>query len=1070
MANVPGVNRFIQPQTIARDRVVSRGASIPGGIRVVCVMGEGLKEETIISQAVGSGLDGDGDCSPSGLGEGRYFSLLNSPVVPGRTELFLNGTILYGMEDVIDDTEFDGQFDFRLDPNTGCIELQRASIGDQDGQKFSASSINVGTGVIADGTCGLGDLISVIDSSAPRERWTVRAVGVIRDSNGDPIPGRTTFTVTGAVSGQLRDENGQPFLFTDSYYTGTQGAASGNADACLDGFVVADSADFSVGSAVSKSGDQTPMTTDTFEFTGDLITQGQVVIGDELCVDGYIGIEIDDIDYDISTDTTTLTLATDSLSTGIVNTPWEIRATNLFIDDPSVLHDGTTGVPALEGNFNSSDIGKVLVICSGQNTGRYRVTEVTSSRRLRVERLSDPMVGFPTLGDDDNDGLSEVGLEFHMLQTNGVLLFGIRPGAVPFEVGDKFFIDVRSRVLAANDTLEARYIAQLDLNTPEFFLSANDLYNKHGSPSLISDISLGAQLAFENGAPGVLALQCAPPLPRRTSVTLLAEETRTGEGGFSACGSGIGADCEIDDLTFIIPRPNVGLVKGRPDGDTQVNLFVVRNGVETQIFPNKVPFYNSQLETPVGQQQFITSPDTAFSYTIVNTDTKVDGQGDDGVASAVDGTFATLEFDFDSDDVGKVIVLQSVEDSSGVKYTSQEDISTLLFGNTTSGAELVITSIVEDSTVTVVANDGSSTALINNAEEIQFFIKDLTDTTNTRAALLLHSDLVESGALQEGDGIKISYIDEVDADFYDPNWFNAFETLEREECQIVVPLPKQNRSGIFRAAINHVNTMSSIIIQRERIALIGAQRGVTPAALIGLEEIAVEDIGILEGIQGDDPEEVLDGNTEDLVNFKLTDNYDEKRLMYFWPDEIVREVQGTNTLIDGYFLAAAAGGWFSGSQNIALPLTNKILTGFSILRDKLQRPTIRDALGAEGVTVLEPVVGGGRVLYGRTTSQSGFAEDEEPSIIFIRDTVKRTLRDSLRPFIGTVEDPNTQGVLSSRVGSVMAGLLSQNLITNFENIKVERDKIEPRQWNVFLRFQPAYPINWIFIDIEVGVL
>ena len=59
--------------------------------------------------------------------------------------------------------------------------------------------------------------------------------------------------------------------------------------------------------------------------------------------------------------------------------------------------------------------------------------------------------------------------------------------------------------------------------------------------------------------------------------------------------------------------------------------------------------------------------------------------------------------------------------------------------------------------------------------------------------------------------------------------------------------------------------MSTIANRKERVALIGAQMGVTPAALIGTSEIAIEDIGILEGIQGDDASEVLNKETEDLV-------------------------------------------------------------------------------------------------------------------------------------------------------------------------------------------------------------
>lgn len=1069
MANIPGLSGYVQPGVHARDRVISQGVSIPGGTRIVCIIGEGLKERVLVASAVGGGADGSDDCSPTGDAGGRFFDIGATSLVSGRTEVYVNENLLYGTEDTIDENSFDGQFDFRIDTNTGCLELQGASIGDQDGKKYSASSLNVGNGVIVDGTCGTFDLISVIDETAPAERWTVRCVGVLRDSNGDPIPGKATFTLTGSLSGQLRDGAGQPILFHSSYVTGSAGGVSGNDDECSDGFVVASDSGFAVGSASVKAGDSTTDTTDQFVFDGDLVTQGQALAGDFLCVDGYTGIEILDIEYDSDDDETTVTLVTDSLDSTISDTEWEIRAVNLFVDDTTVVHDPTTGLPTTDGNFVGGDVGKVVMICSGDSAGRYTISAVTSTRRVRVHLLDDEDTGFPAgLIDDNADGLAEAGLTWHLLEENGVLLLGIQEGTVSYDVGDKFFIDVNSRVLATGDELKVRYIDEADVNDPEFFTSASALYNKHGTPSLTNALSLGAQLAFENSAPGVLALQAKPPISRRTSQTLIEEVDSNGDGGFSACG-GNADDCEVDDLQFIIPVPITGIRSGRPDGDTQVNIFVVRDNEETQIFPNKVAFYNSQYENAVGATSFISSTDTAFSYTIINTNFEITGQGFNGEISSDAGSFETAEVDFDADDVGRIIVVQSLESAAGTVFSTEDDVSTQLFGSTSPGAELVITAVTDDNTVTVVSNDGSLTALTGDGFDVQFYVKDESDTTNVRAALLLHKDLVDSGTLQEGDGIRISYIDQNDADFFDTNWFNAFEALEAVDCEIVVPLPAQNRSGIFRAAQTHAENMSTIAIQKERYAFFGAPQGLTPEALIGQEEIAIEDIGVLEGIQGDDPEEVLNGNVEDLVNYKLSDNFTSNRSMFFWPDQIVRNINGTNTFIDGYYLAACAGGWFSGKQNVSLPLTNKELQGFSILRDKRLKQITLNSLGSEGVTVLQPIIGGGRVLAGRTTSQSGFVEDEEISVMFIRDAVKKTLRAGMRPFIGTVENVNTQAVLTSRVVSMMSGLLSQGLITNFSNIRVERDKVDPRQWNVFVRFQPAYPINYIFIDIEVGV-
>jgi hypothetical protein len=1077
MANIPGIAGYIQPGAFARDRVIARGVSIPGGLRVTCIMGEGLREETIVESAIGGGSDGDISCSPTGTGDGRFFTLQNSNVVSGRTELRLNGTLLFGIEDEIDANGFGSGFDFRLDPLTGCIELQGASIGDQDGKGYSASSLNIGTGILIENTaCAPLLTLDVLDETAPAERWTIRCVSVVRDSSGDPIPGLATFTATGSLSGQIYDAAGSPITFSSSYYTSATGAVSGTSEECSDGFLIISGT--GTGTVMPAVPSGTDFTSDTFVIAGeDLVTHGQALPGDYLCVDGYAsGYEIESITSD-GTDTT-ITLTTDSATgdTGGDRTDidWEIRAINLLIDDESVVHNATTGIPATEGSFTSGDVGKTVLICSGDAAGLYTVSALTSTRRLRLHKLNDTSTGFPLMdGVTDEEGitLAATGLTFHMLENNGILLLGIQEGAVAFETGDKFYVDVDSRVLAAGDNLEAKYIYEGDLNDPQFFTEANDLFVKHGSPSADNTLSLGAQMAMENGAPGILAVQCKPPIPRRTTVTLLEEKNSSGVGGFSGCGGDIDT-CEVDDLRFTIPRPITGLRNGRPDSDTRVNIFFVRDGKDIQLFPNKVAFYNSQLESDIEQGNWISSSDNAFSYTIVNTEFDIVGYGDEGEIGQDDGGdyFTTPEFDFDGEHASDhVIVITSLEESGGTIHTDVAAISGALFSAIDSPTvELPISSISDDSKVYVTVPGGTFTG--TTFVDVQFFIKDISDTTNVDAALLLHSDLVSSGALMEGDGVKISYVDENDADYFDTNWFNALEALEAAEAQIIVPLPSQAISSIFRATVSHCELMSSIANRKERVAFIGAQSGVTTAALIGTEEVAVEDIGILEGVQGDDPEEVLAGNVEDLVNFKLSDNYTSNRCVYMYPDSIVRNVNGTNIALHGFYMAAAAAGYLSARQNVAIPLTHKSLSGFSLTRDKIFRQVTLNSLGNVGATVVTPITGGGKVLAGRTTSQSGYVEDEEISIIFIRDTVKRVLRNSLKSYIGGVQSSDTNNLVSARVRSIMSALIAQGLITAFKNIKVEQDKVDPRQINVYLQFAPAYPINYIFIDIEVGVI
>jgi hypothetical protein len=253
--------------------------------------------------------------------------------------------------------------------------------------------------------------------------------------------------------------------------------------------------------------------------------------------------------------------------------------------------------------------------------------------------------------------------------------------------------------------------------------------------------------------------------------------------------------------------------------------------------------------------------------------------------------------------------------------------------------------------------------------------------------------------------------------------------------------------------------MSTIKNKKERVLFTGAIQGLTTDNVLGNEDAAVEDIGVIEGIQGDTVTEVLAGNVEDLANYSVSNSYGNTfRVVYFYPDEIVVQI------------AAAAAGFLSGVPNVAIPLTNKNLTGFSILRDKLYRPIILEQLTTAGICVLQPVTGGGRVIWGKTTTQSGFPEEEEISIIFIRDRIAKDMRAAFTGFIGQAESATLLGSLMARANGLAQSFISRGLITAFQDLKVARDKVDPRQWNISLQVQPVYPVNWIYIRVGIGIL
>lgn len=605
--------------------------------------------------------------------------------------------------------------------------------------------------------------------------------------------------------------------------------------------------------------------------------------------------------------------------------------------------------------------------------------------------------------------------------TNGILSFSIIEGATPFVEGDRFSVKVKSGVLSPGDSLTATYIAVTDLNDPDFFLTMDEVVAKHGLPSLQNRLSLGAQLAFANNPPGIWCLQTYPAVPRRLDYSLVTSAT---------------GDNTLDDLSFPLPL-NVN-----PDPDSNINFFVTDDvtGVETQIMPNKVPFYDPTITSnPSG---FVFGPAT-YSYTVIMAES-LQKSGIDGVIVNTGPTTGTL--------------------SSASVLFNLEDLNP--------GRNVVIYGAVNadnDGTFTVASVTNGVVTLNNpsgfvNETDIKFRV---FDTDETSAQILFTDDL----ALAVGQSLRTTLVDEKDADFFDVGWINAYEALEKIETSIVVPLPSQTISQIFLNGKNHCEVMSNIKNRKERVLFIGAIKGLSVENVLGTEDAAVEDLGILEGIQGDEVTEILAGNDEDIANYGVQNSYSNSfRVVYFYPDEIVVQLGADRVLVDGFFIAAAAGGYLTGVPNVAMPLTRKSLSGFTILRDKLFRPAILEMLISAGITVLQPVAGGGIVIKGQTTTNSGYVEEQEISIIFIRDAIAKMMRAGYEGFVGGVDGKGLQGNLISRGYGILNGAINSGLITDFRALKAERDLSDPTQWNITVAVQPVYPVNYIRIKISVGLL
>lgn len=922
MANFPGGSGAL-PGVYTDTITASRGVSIPGGNRVAAIIGEGSTDETLISQALGKGLDGLNPSYTSTSGsDGRHFQMSNFPYVKNRTTIFKNGIPLVGYEGVINSSSFSGSYDYRLDINTGKLELQAASLTDQGGTFYVPLSTNVGQGTIEN--------LILEDANALKETWTVRCVSVQRNSSNQPIAGTAKFLAFGSVSGSLTDANGNPVVWI---------------------------------------------------------------------ADGY-------------------------------------EATNTVL------------------KFNIAE-AKVM-----------------------------------------NNTVSS------------------------FREGDGFTIKISSGVLSNNDSLTANYIPVLNLNDPFLTQGMTDVVNRHGFPSVDNTLSLGAQLAYANNAPVLMTCQAAPAMPRRSSYILSPSVDAT--------------STNVEDFVFplpkgVLPDINTSLHFFITNNATDVETQILPNKLDyykldTPGNPTTAFFVNDTTPAPGGFSYFYTIKE---SLAAINSGF----DGYIGRLTATTGVFNSSSIQFNSSYVGKKLRIEGSQSqlnkntytissvSDGNLYVSADanpysgstnnqtgtafqfiDAATGTSVGVGSGTDGVFTVTPSTTNATLTSASVvfatvpsllnrrlkiSGSALNNGLYDIVSYDSG-TDTLTLTKAISSEGSLtfeildpsenspyvvINKNVVPNGYGLRVSLIQDADADFYDAGWVNALAALEVIECDIVVPLPKQTISVVIQNTLAHCKTMSNIRNKRERVLITGAINGLTPDNLTGVRPAAVEDIGILEGIQGDSITEILSGNIEDLANYSVSDAFGNTyRCVYMWPDQIVVNAGGENVIVDGFYQAAAAAGYLSADVRIENPLTNKVLSGFTILRNKQVSPSTLERLANAGVTTLQPVPGGGRVIWGITTTNSGYPEEQEISIVFIRDKVSKIMRSGFAGYIGTPESKETQAILNTRAVIILNSLVSQGLITDYADLVVKRDDVLPTQYNISCKVQPTYGINFIYIKLSVGQL
>jgi len=167
-----------------------------------------------------------------------------------------------------------------------------------------------------------------------------------------------------------------------------------------------------------------------------------------------------------------------------------------------------------------------------------------------------------------------------------------------------------------------------------------------------------------------------------------------------------------------------------------------------------------------------------------------------------------------------------------------------------------------------------------------------------------------------------------------------------------------------------------------------------------------------------------------------------------------------DTIVDGWFLAAAAAARAAANPDPATPLTEKQLIGFKSVQS--YGDSERNFLEEQGLlTLTEEVEGTVKIYHGRTIDLTT-VENAEFSIVDADDEVDMRLRDKFRAgYRGQKLTTDFLKAVKRMTREVLGGLQKEVIIAgyNLESIEVTADPQIPTRVNITFVYTAVYPCN-----------
>jgi hypothetical protein len=271
---------------------------------------------------------------------------------------------------------------------------------------------------------------------------------------------------------------------------------------------------------------------------------------------------------------------------------------------------------------------------------------------------------------------------------------------------------------------------------------------------------------------------------------------------------------------------------------------------------------------------------------------------------------------------------------------------------------------------------------------------------------------------------------------------DALPLLEQIDTYCIVPMVPvattlADSLPLITALKNHVVTMSGILVRRERIAVVGVPAGTD-----------------------------VTSNPETNVYKPLASTFSLSRICVVAPSDAKITFNSTSCSVDGSYIAAMVAGIITNSNvDAGEPITGKVLSGFTEIKDKFT-DLQKTKLGNAGVLMCLPTpeVATANIILDLTTNPTSIL-DSSIKIQRINDVVTKSLRTTLhRLYINTRNlGASTLASISSSTQTLLLQFVNQRVIVDFRDLKVTQNLQDPRQVDVEFKMRPTFEVNYIYV-------